>query len=132
MTFAVNAYYFNSSKNVMFMFLSDASAPHGESRGLSPECPLAHHKGGKDPFVTVLEHLFGKALSRRHSRGYSHGPQTAALRCRGHHSHFAAEKTVDQRGQAVCKVTLLGLQPHGRWCMEKGCCPSRVVKWSSP
>ena len=41
--------------------------------------PLTHHKGGKDPFMTLLKHLLGKALSWRHSHGYSHGPQAAAL-----------------------------------------------------
>ena len=40
MIFAVNAYYFNNSKNVIFMFLSDSSVPHDEGRGLSAECPL--------------------------------------------------------------------------------------------
>lgn len=40
MIFAVNAYYFNNSKNVIFMFFSDSSVPHDEGRGLSAECPL--------------------------------------------------------------------------------------------
>lgn len=39
MIFAVNAYYFNNSKNVIFIFLSNSSMLHTEGRGLVSRMP---------------------------------------------------------------------------------------------
>lgn len=39
MTFAVNAYYFNNSKNAIFMFSSDSSVPHERQGPVSRMSP---------------------------------------------------------------------------------------------